>query len=62
MNIKDEKFRALLADNDMEKKRQMVCQSQRLNMSIQENSKVFSSVVKVTSYLDALTNTLQTGT
>ncbi|VDO58591.1 unnamed protein product [Onchocerca flexuosa] len=39
MNIKDEKFRALLADNDMEKKRQMVCQSQRLNMSNQENSK-----------------------
>ncbi|VDM07494.1 unnamed protein product [Wuchereria bancrofti] len=39
MNIKDEKFRALLADNDMEKKRQMVCQSQRLNMATQENSK-----------------------
>ncbi|KAM3724825.1 Protein diaphanous [Dirofilaria immitis] len=39
MNIKDEKFRALLADNDMEKKRQMVCQSQRLNMANQENSK-----------------------
>lgn len=41
MNIKDEKFHALLADNDMEKKRQMVCQSQRLNMATQENSKVF---------------------
>ncbi|KAL4002095.1 hypothetical protein ACH3XW_2060 [Acanthocheilonema viteae] len=39
MNIKDEKFRTLLADNDMEKKRQMVCQSQRLNMATQENSK-----------------------
>uniref|UniRef100_A0A915Q0M8 Bm3318 n=1 Tax=Setaria digitata TaxID=48799 RepID=A0A915Q0M8_9BILA len=39
MNIKDEKFRALLADNDMEKKRQMVCQSQRLNIATQENSK-----------------------
>lgn len=45
MNIKDEKFRVLLADNDMEKKRQMVCQSQRLNMATQENSKVFLWII-----------------
>uniref|UniRef100_A0A915APD9 Protein diaphanous n=1 Tax=Parascaris univalens TaxID=6257 RepID=A0A915APD9_PARUN len=39
MNIKGEKLEALLADRDMEKKRRMVSQSQRLNMSGRDASK-----------------------
>lgn len=41
MNIKGEKLEALLADRDMEKKRRMVSQSQRLNMSGRDASKVW---------------------
>lgn len=40
MNIKGDKLESLLADSNIQKKRKMVLQSQRLNLSINDASKV----------------------